>query len=79
LLFRFWDPRVLHRYLPLVSQDDLRGWFSDVDAYIVEEPEGQHAARFTLADGKLQSSTVPAFAAAATAGHSTRPRWHPAP
>ena len=57
LLFRFWDPRVLRVYLPLVEPAELPGWFEDVEAYIVAAEDGRGALRFTLAGGALNTES----------------------
>ena len=34
VLFRFWDPRVLRIYMPLIEPAELSAWFQDIDAYV---------------------------------------------
>ena len=60
LLFRFWDPRVLRSFLPLVEPDQIGDWFEDLDAYLVEAPDGVGALQFELRGGALTSSPQPA-------------------
>jgi hypothetical protein len=63
VLFRFWDPRVFRVFLPAVEPDDLRAWFTDIDAYIVEDESGQGSLRYDLADGRLRVTPGPRPAA----------------
>lgn len=63
VLFRFWDPRVFRVWLPLVEPDDLGGWFSDIDRYIVETEDGSGSLRYGLKDGRLTVEPGPRPAA----------------
>jgi hypothetical protein len=54
VLFRFWDPRVLRVFMPLVEPSDLPGWFQDIDAYIVPAEDGG-ALRFGYEDHRLST------------------------
>ena len=58
MLFRFWDPRVLRVYLPLVEPDAIGAWFEGIDRYMVESEDGQTSLRYRLAGGKLQVETA---------------------
>ncbi len=59
VLFRFWDPRVFRVYMPLVEADQLAGWFTDIDRYIVETEDGAGSLRYSLQRGGLQIETLP--------------------
>ncbi len=59
VLFRFWDPRVLRVYMPLVEADQLPEWFKDIDAYMVETEDGKGALRWSLAGGALKTAAGP--------------------
>ena len=63
VLFRFWDPRVFRSYMPAVPQQDLAGWFQDVDRYIVENPDGSGSIRYSLRGGALAAEPGPRPAA----------------
>ena len=53
VLFRFWDPRVLHPFLSASEPDHLQRLFAKVSSYVVETPQGLE--RFVLAGGQLRS------------------------
>jgi len=57
VLFRFWDPRVMRVYMPLVEADQLPEWFKDIDAYMVETEDGQGTLRWNLEGGALKTET----------------------
>lgn len=58
VLFRFWDPRVLRVYMPLLEPDQVAAWFKDIDAYIVEAEDGRTALRFSAPNGALIVETL---------------------
>ena len=53
LKFRFYDPRVLGRFLPMCNGGELKTLFSDVDAFFSESDDGQSLIRYQTADGTL--------------------------
>ena len=59
VLFRFWDPRVLRVYMPLVEAEQLPDWFKDIDAYMLETEDGQGALRWTLKGAALKTDAGP--------------------
>jgi len=59
VLFRFWDPRVFRVYMPLVEDDQLAGWVTDIDRYIVETEDGAGSLRYSLDRGRLKVETLP--------------------
>ena len=63
VLFRFWDPRVFRTYLPTVGTTELRGWFQDIDRYIVETPDGAGSIRYSLRGDGLAAEPGPRPAA----------------
>ena len=46
MLFRFWDPRVLRVFMPLIEPDGLSAWFAPGDRWIVESEDGAGSIRF---------------------------------
>ncbi|MBK6919864.1 MAG: DUF4123 domain-containing protein [Deltaproteobacteria bacterium] len=40
VLFRFYDPRVMRRYLPTCTPDELDRVFGPIEAFLIEEPGG---------------------------------------
>ncbi len=59
MLFRFWDPRVLRTYMPLIEPSAIQAWFQDIDRYILETEDGSGSIRFSLRNGALTSSRGP--------------------
>jgi hypothetical protein len=52
-VFRFYDPRVLRRFLPLCTSDELRRFFGPIESFLIETAEADALIRFTLGAGKL--------------------------
>ncbi|QYO65258.1 DUF4123 domain-containing protein [Leptolyngbya sp. 7M] len=52
--FRFYDPRVLSKFLPTCNGGELKTLFGDVDAFFTESSDGQGLIRYTIKDGKLE-------------------------
>ena len=59
LYFRFYDPRVLRRFLPTCSGEELATVFGPVAAYILEGEDPSAVLRFQLADGSLEQARLP--------------------
>ncbi len=59
VMFRFWDPRVLRQYMPLVEPAAVGDWFTDIDRYIAETEDGVGSIRYALKNGALSVSTGP--------------------
>jgi hypothetical protein len=53
LLFRFYDPRVLRTYLPTCVGDELREFFGPIEAFLVEDEEGDGVLEFTRSGDRL--------------------------
>jgi hypothetical protein len=51
--FRFYDPRVLSRFLPTCNGGELKTLFGDVGAFFSESEDGKGLVRYTVDDGKL--------------------------
>jgi hypothetical protein len=56
-LFRFYDPRIWRVYLPTCNAGELAQWFRMVDEFIAETPDGTGMIRYSLRDGKLETTT----------------------
>ena len=48
MLFRFYDPRVLREYLPVFDASTAREFFGPVNAFFMENENGDALLRFTL-------------------------------
>ncbi len=58
LVFRFYDPRVLRRFLPTCTAEELLRFFGPVDAFLAEAEEADALIRFTLRGGELLQSRL---------------------
>lgn len=58
LVFRFYDPRVLRRFLPTCTVEELQTFFGPVDAFLAET-EDDALIRFTLRGGEMMQSRLP--------------------
>lgn len=53
VLFRYYDPRVLRRFLPTCNADELARVFGPIDAFLIEQADGGQS-EYTLEHGALQ-------------------------
>ena len=53
LVFRFYDPRVLRRFLPTCTPDELRRFFGPIESFLIETEEADALLRFTLRGDEL--------------------------
>jgi hypothetical protein len=56
--FRYYDPRVLRRYLPTCNDDDLKIIFGPVDSYFIEAEKAQTLLQFRNNDGTLEQNEI---------------------
>jgi hypothetical protein len=54
LLFRYYDPRVLRKYLPTCNSQELATVFGQVDSYLLEGEQGEAMLSFQVISGKLK-------------------------
>jgi hypothetical protein len=59
LVFRYYDPRVLRRFLPTCTSDELRRFFGPIDSFLVENEEADALLRFALRGGELTQTRLP--------------------
>lgn len=53
-LFRFYDPRVWRTYAANCEPQEAQPWFSAVDEFLAEAPDGLATLRYRLINGALQ-------------------------
>ncbi len=58
LKFRFYDPRVLGKFLPTCNGGELKTIFGDVDAFFTESDEGSAIIRYRLEDLALKINVL---------------------
>jgi len=56
MIFRFYDPRVLTRFLPTCNQAQLKSFFGAVESFYAEE--GENLSRFQLDNGSLKRTEL---------------------
>jgi hypothetical protein len=54
LKFRFYDPRVLGKFLPTCNGGELKTLFGEVDAFFTESDEGDAIVRYQIENGALR-------------------------
>jgi hypothetical protein len=59
LVFRFHDPRVLRRFLPTCTPDELRRLFGPIDAFLAESEEADALIRLTFRGEELTETRLP--------------------
>lgn len=57
--FRFWDARVLERYLPASSAESLDAFFEGIESFCSIDQQSNAAKKFFLKRGKLQQAELP--------------------
>ncbi len=61
LYFRYYDPRVLRRYLPTCNTEELSTLFGPVERFVVEDATPPALLRFSLDRGGLRTEPLPVF------------------
>ena len=56
--FRFYDPRVLSKFLPTCNGGELRTLFGEVQAFYTENESGDALVRYKVDGGKLVSTVL---------------------
>ena len=58
LIFRYYDPRVLHKFLPTCNAGELATFFGNVDAFFAEATDGTGISRFKLENKTLKETKL---------------------
>ena len=58
MTFRCYDPRVLRKFLPTCTPDDLKAFFGSVDALFAETEDGENLLSFELKDNALTQTVL---------------------
>lgn len=58
MYFRYFDPRVIRRFLPTCNGGELKTFFGKSEALFAESDSGESLVRYTVADGKLETKEL---------------------
>lgn len=56
LIFRYYDPRVLHNFLPTCEPEEIETFFGEVDSYFAESEKEEKLMRFERGNGIYKQS-----------------------
>jgi len=58
MTFRFYDPRVISKYLPTCTPEELEIFFGKIDTFFAESEGGDKLLSFSRENGKLKHSEL---------------------
>ncbi len=58
MLFRFYDPRVIGKFLPTCSGDELKTFFGKVDKFFAEDEKTKKMTAFRLENDELKQTEL---------------------
>jgi len=58
MIFRFYDPRVIRKFLPTCDKDQLKVFFGNVDTYFVEAEEEDKLLAYRYRNGELETREI---------------------
>ncbi len=58
MIFRFYDPRVLRKFLPTCNGGELKVFFGNVEVFFAEDEKGQNLSAFRLENDQLKQTEV---------------------
>lgn len=58
MLFRFYDPRVIGKFLPTCSGDELKTFFGKVDIFFAEDEKTNKISTFRLENDELKQAEL---------------------
>jgi hypothetical protein len=58
LLFRYYDPRVLRKFLPTCNAGELKMFFGKVETFFTETEDGQNLSAFQMEDDQLKQTEL---------------------
>lgn len=59
MIFRFYDPLVLRRFLPTCNPGEIKMFFGDIDTYFAESEENGNLVRYQIENHKLKETELP--------------------
>lgn len=58
MIFRFYDPRVLRKFLPTCTDDELKTFFGNIETFFAEDDKGQNLLSFRLENDQLKQTEL---------------------
>ena len=58
MIFRFYDPRVLRKFLPTCNGEELKTFFGKVETFFAEDDKGQKFSAFRLENDELKQTDL---------------------
>ena|SRR5437868_14720769 len=58
LIFRFYDPRVIRKFLPTCTVEELGTFFGKVDSFFGESEDGNALVQYQIADNALKETVL---------------------
>lgn len=58
MIFRYYDPRVLRKFLPTCSGEELQTLFGNIEALFAETDDGQNVSAYTLENDRLKQTDL---------------------
>jgi hypothetical protein len=58
MTFRFYDPRVITKFLPTCNAEELQTFFGKVDTFFAETEDGEKLVKFQVENDKLKQSEL---------------------
>lgn len=58
MMFRFYDPRVIRKFLPTCDGDQVQTFFGKIDKFFVESGEGETLIAYSQENGALKETEI---------------------
>ncbi|MEP7211655.1 MAG: DUF4123 domain-containing protein [Acidobacteriota bacterium] len=58
MMFRYYDPRVLRKFLPTCTPDEMNTFFGRTDAFFAESADGKGMTRFQIDEDALKQTEL---------------------
>lgn len=57
--FRFYDPRVMHSYLPTCNESELSEFFGPISRFFIQSEQPNHLTQYSIVENHLSTSEFP--------------------
>jgi hypothetical protein len=58
MIFRFYDPRVLRKFMPTCTAEELKSFFGNVDTFFAETEDGKTISAYKLENDQLKQTDL---------------------